>query len=103
MGGLALLVTLPCVPSDAVTVALPAVLSVTERVCVLATSAELEGRLALLSEELRPTTSVMLVTRFQKASTALTVALKAAPAVWALGVPVLPMALPGTALSPGTN
>ena len=41
------------------------------------------------------------VTRFQLASTALTVTLKAPPAVCADGVPVLPEAVPGAAVSPG--
>src|SRR2546430_17404446 len=50
-----------------------------------------------------PTVSVMLVTRFQLASTALTVTVKAVPAVRAVGAPVLPLAVPGAAVSPGTN
>src|SRR5689334_6251210 len=29
--------------------------------------------------------------------------LKAVPAVWGVGVPVLPVAVPGAAVSPGTN
>ena len=41
------------------------------------------------------------VTGFQLASTALTVTLKLLPAVWAVGVPVLPVAVPGAAVSPG--
>src|SRR5437762_1138463 len=45
----------------------------------------------------------MLLTKFQFASTALTVTLKAAPAVCAVGVPVLPVTVPGAAVSPGTN
>src|SRR5437870_4743655 len=47
-----------------------------------------------------PTVSVLLTT-FQFASTALTVTLNAAPAVCAVGVPVLPLAVPGAAVSPG--
>ena len=43
------------------------------------------------------------MTRFQFASTALTVTVNAMPAVRALGAPVLPVALPGDAVSPGTN
>src|SRR5438477_628346 len=46
---------------------------------------------------------VTVLTRFQLASTALTVTLKAAPAVWALGAPVLPVGEPGDAVSPGTR
>src|ERR1700704_3707301 len=47
-----------------------------------------------------PTVSVE-VTGFQLASTALTVTVKAPPAVCALGAPVLPDAVPGAAVSPG--
>ena len=39
----------------------------------------------------------------QFASTALTVTVRAVPAVWAVGVPVFPLAVPGAAVSPGTN
>ena len=46
---------------------------------------------------------VTLLTRFQNASTARTVTLKDAPAVVAVGVPVLPLTLPGAAVSPGTR
>ena len=49
-----------------------------------------------------PTVSVE-VTGFQFASTALTVTLNVAPAVCAYGVPVLPVALPGAAVSPGSR
>src|ERR1043166_2167938 len=45
-----------------------------------------------------------VLTRFQLASTALTLTLKGWPAVWAGGVPVVRTVLvPGLALSPGTN
>src|SRR5207302_1465681 len=74
--------------SDAVRVAVPAVISVTLGVTEPPTRAASEGRMALVSDELRSTVSVTLHTRFQKASTALTVALKAAPAVCARGEPV---------------
>ena len=67
-----------------------------------ATSAAFAGRVALASLEVSATVSVEL-TRFQLASTALTVTLKALPAVCALGVPVLPVAVPGAAVSPGTR
>ena len=67
-----------------------------------ATRAALEGSVALASVEVMPAVSV-IVTRFQLASTALTVTLKALPAVWAEGVPVLPVALPGAAVSPGSR
>ncbi len=103
MEGLVLAALLPSVASLAVTVALPAVLSVTLKFCVPPTSAAFEGNPALLSEELMATESVALVTAFQLASTPLTVTLKAVPTVWAVGVPVLPLAVPGVALSPGTR
>src|SRR5437879_13537 len=111
--------------SLAVTVALPAVLSVTLKVFVPAvgvefagkaallsddvilnvfvpaTKAALAGRTALLSEEVIPTMSVTFVIRFQLASTALTVTVNAVPAVWAAGEPALPVEAPGAAVSPG--
>src|SRR5205823_4816320 len=43
------------------------------------------------------------LTTFQLASTALTVRLKNVKALWALGVPILPVPVPGAALSPGTS
>src|SRR5439155_268687 len=73
------------------------------KVCVPAASAALEGIVALLSVEVMPTVSVTELTRFQLASTALTVTLKAVPAVCAIGVPVLPLIVPGAAVSPGTS
>ena len=98
--GLVFAVLAPSVMSVAVTVRDPVVRSVTEKVCVPATSAALDGRLAWPSEDVIPTVSVEL-TGFQFASTALTVTVNAAPEVRALGVPVLPEALPGAAVSPG--
>lgn len=95
-------VLVPSVISVAVMVAVPAVLSVTLNVCVPPLSAALAGKVALLSLEVMPTVSVAL-TRFQFASTALTVTLNAAPAVRAVGVPVLPDGVPGAAVSPGIN
>jgi hypothetical protein len=56
----------------------------------------------LPSLELIPTVCVEL-TLFQFASTALTVTLNDVPEVRALGVPVLPVVVPGAAVSPGTN
>src|SRR5664279_3319279 len=50
-----------------------------------------------------PTLSMTVLTRFQFASTALTVTLKALPAVCADGLPVLPLAVPGAAVSPGNS
>ncbi len=66
------------------------------------TSAALAGSAALVSVELIATVSLVL-TKFQSASTALTVTVKAVPAVWAFGDPVLPVDVPGTAVSPGSS
>ena len=83
-------------------VRLPAVLSVTLKVWVPEAKAALAGMVALLSLEVIPTVSLVL-TRFQFASTALTVTMKEVPAVWAMAVPVLPVPVPAAALSPGTS
>ena len=48
----------------------------------------MRGKMALASEEVIATVSVALVIKFQLASTALTVRLKAVPAAWTVGVPV---------------
>src|SRR5688572_17399862 len=103
MAGLVLGVLLPSVRSVAVKVALPTVFSVTLKVFVPDTSAALGGKVALPEEEVRPTVSLMVSTRFQVASTLLTVTLKGVPAACGLGVPVLPVGVPGAALSPGTS
>src|SRR5262249_55955521 len=66
------------------------------------TKAALAGRTALASLEVIATVSLVLI-KFQFASTELTVTLKAVPAVCALGVPVLPVAEPGAAVSPGAS
>ena len=100
--GLVLAVIAPLLMSVAVNVCEPAVFAVTERVLVPATSAVLAGSVALASVEVMPTVSVEL-TGFQLASTALTVTLKELPAVCALGAPVLPEAVPGAAVSPGSR
>src|SRR6266536_475615 len=102
MDGLVLAVFVLSVMSLAVSVCEPPVLSVTLTVRVPADNAPLAGKVALESVEVMPTACVLL-TRFQLASTALTVALNAAPAPWAVGVPVLPVAVPGAAVSPGTS
>ena len=102
IAGLVLAVLVPSVMSVAVTVWEPSVLSVTLAVRVPADKAPLAGRVALVSLEVMPTVWVLL-TRFQFASTDRTVTLKAVPAGWAVGVPVLPVAVPGAAVSPGTN
>ena len=80
MGGLVLLVIPVCVTSEAVTVALPAVLRVTLRLLVPLTRAALAGKAALRSLELIATVSLVLTT-FQLASTVLTMTLNGAPAV----------------------
>src|SRR5438445_13179926 len=103
MEGLVLFVLVGSITSEAVRVWLPPVLKVTLRFWVPATSAVLAGRVALVSLQVIAITSVTLVMRFQKASTALTVTLRAAPAVCAVGVPVLPEAVPGAAASPGAS
>ena len=100
--GLVLAVLVPSVMSVAVTVWEPAVLSVTLTVRVPADKAPLAGNNALASLEVVATVWVLL-TRFQFASTALIVTLKAVFAVRAVGKPVLPVAVPGAAVSPGTN
>ena len=43
------------------------------------------------------------LTTFQLASTAFTVTVNGTPAVWAVGVPVLPVSVRGAATSPGTS
>jgi len=93
-------VTPACVASDAVTVCAGAVRNVTLKERVPLTRAALAGKAAAGSLAERATVSLVLM-RFQFASTALTVTLKATPALCALGVPVFPV--PGTALSPGTS
>src|SRR5437899_2825178 len=89
--------------SVAVRVKLPLVLKKTIKACVPLVSGEFAGRLALLLEEVILTMSLALTDWFQLASTALTVTLIALEAICATGVPVLPLAVPGAALSPGTN
>ena len=81
MDGLVLAVLLPSVMSLAVTVRVPDVFKVTENVCVPPASAAFDGRAAFESLDVIPIVSVAFVTEFQFASTALTVTLKAVPAV----------------------
>src|SRR6266567_546870 len=73
--GLVLGVLVGSVVSVAVTVQLPAVLLVSEKVLVPEASNALAGSTSLGSVEVIPTVSVTLLTRFQLASTALTVTL----------------------------
>src|SRR5581483_2772047 len=93
----------PSVLSLAVTVKLPAVLGVTLNVFVPATNAAAPGAVAFVSLNPIPAVSVTVLMRFQLASTAFTVMVKAVPAVWAVGVPVLPVEVPGAAVSPGSK
>src|SRR2546428_671392 len=88
--GLVFAVFEPSVASVAVTVAVPAVLNVTLNVFVPATSAAFDGSVALGSDEVIATVSVLLTT-FQFASTAFTVTVNEEPAVCAEGEPVLPV------------
>ena len=67
--------------SLAVTVMLPAVNGVTLKVVAPPARTALGARLALVSEEVRPTTSLIVPIGFQFASTALIVTLKTVPAV----------------------
>src|SRR5262245_58846734 len=89
--------------SVAVTVRLPEVFKVTLKVPVPDVSAALLGNVALASDEVMPTVSVTVLTKFQFASTALTVTLNVAAALCAAGEPDLPVPLPGEAVSPGAR
>src|SRR6266699_7128365 len=80
-----------------------AVLKVILKAAVPAVSAVLAGRVGLGAEEVMPTVSLTVLTTFQLESTAFTVTLNAVPAIRALGVPVLPVAVPGAPVSPGAN
>ncbi len=96
-------VFVPSVTSLAVSVCVPAVRSSTENVPLPADSAASAGSTAAPSLELRWTTSLTAPATLKKASTACTCTSKAAPAVCDEGVPVLPLAVPGAAVSPGTS
>ena len=81
MAELVLGLLLPSATSVAVSVKVPLVPKVMLKLAfVPATSAALLGKVALVSVELMPTVSIMVLTKFQLASTALTVALKGVPA-----------------------
>ena len=69
------------VMSLAITVALPAVFKVTLKDRVPPAKLADAGSAAFASDDVMPAVSVMLVARFQFASTALTVTLNEAPAV----------------------
>jgi len=103
MAGLVLAVLLPSLRSVAMRVKLPFILKKTVRLVVPETRAELGGSVAVASLAPRPTASVTELIRFQKASTAVDRHPKPLLTIWALGVPVLPVAVPGAAVSPGTS
>lgn len=65
--------------SDAVMVCVPTVFNVTGNVTVPETSDVLAGNNAMPSLDDKPTSSVPVFTKFQKASTAFTVTLKVVP------------------------
>ena len=92
-----------CVMSEAVKVVVPTVLSVTLKFLDPLLSGALVNGPAFASEQVRLTVSVALETKLQKVSTALTVAVKDVPALWAVGLPLLPVAVSGAVASPGTN
>ena len=79
--GLVLAVFEPSVMSLAVRVRVPTVLSVTLKLRVPLARAVSAGKAALLSDEVIRTMSVTVGTTFQLVSTALTMTLKAMPAV----------------------
>src|ERR1043166_83498 len=103
IAGLVLSVLVPSVASVAVTVKLPLVPKETTKLCVPEIRPALSGNSALESLEVMATVSEAVLTTFQLASTPFTVTLIPLLAVWELGVPLLPPALPGAAVSPGTN
>jgi len=86
----------------AVTVDEPAVLSVTVKSRVPATRAAFDGSVAALSDDVMATVGVAEATTFQFASTAFTVTVTS-PACRDVGEPVLPVAVPGAAVSPGRS
>ena len=87
---------------DAVRVWKPAVLLVTATVRLPTESAPLAGKEAKASLATSFTTLLVLI-KFQLASTERIVTLKTAPAVCAVGAPVLPVDVPGTGVSPGSS
>src|SRR5258706_4411709 len=103
MAGLVLEVLLPSVRLVAVSVCEPTVSRVTVKSSVPAISAALAGRSAAGSLDVMLIKSAGVLTGFQLGSTALTVTLKAPSTFAVLGVPVLPVNVPGAALSPGTS
>src|SRR5438445_1459 len=94
MAGLVLAVLLPSVRSLAVRVKLPLVLKKTGKFCVPDANAALAGRVAVVSLAVIPTRSVTVFTRFQLASTALTVTVNPVKALCGAGTPLFPEAVP---------
>ena len=103
MAGLVLAALVPSLTSLAVIIWEPAVAKVTLKVWAPASSAASAGRIAFGSDVVMPTVSTTVLIRFQKSSTARTVTLNAVPAVRTVGEPVLPVIVPGAAVSPGTS
>src|SRR3989442_9954747 len=104
MAELVLGLLLPSVKSLAVTVKEPLVPKVILKFVLMPPArAALPGKVALASLEVIPTVSVTVFTKFQVASTALTVALKGVPADCVDGVPLLPVGEPGTTVSPSAK
>lgn len=87
----------------AVIVCAPAVLNVTEKSLVPDTRAAFDGSVAAPSDDVIAMVCVEDDTTFQFASTAFTVAVMPDPATSSVGVPVLPVDVPGAAVSPGSS
>src|SRR5258706_6841660 len=103
ISGLVLSVLLVSVTLLAVIVKVPLALNVFVKLRVPATKAAFAGSVADASLEKIRIMSVAVLIRFQFASTAFTVTLNTVATTWFVGVPVLPVALPGAAVSPGTS
>ena|SRR6516162_1368708 len=103
MLGLVLEAIVPFEPSLTVRVPVPDTLNMTLNVPVPALNGAPAGRAQDDPVEVNCTVSLAMFTGFQLASTALTVTLKGVAAVCVDGVPVLPVPVPGAAVSPGTR
>src|SRR5262245_41527857 len=95
--------TVLSVRSWANTVKLPAALKVTEKVPLPPDRAASGGSVALPSVLRICIRFETELTRFQLESHARTVTVNGTPSVCARGVPVLPLAVPGAGLSPGSS
>ena len=91
------------VTSEAVRACGPGVLNVTGSTTVPASRGVSAGKVARPSVEVMATVSVTVSMRFQNSSTAFTVTPNATPTGRSVGVPVLPVTVPGTAVSPGAS